>query len=137
MTNEELELLLTDLCGRIMKRPKGILLNGMFDPEEVTIVGYSGRFVVVLRKGDYDEVPAEKVRLYLRPMSSMTDGEKNEFVQICPSIVDVNTIYGFDCNDFEQFSMVEDFLLSHHFDYRGLIPMNLAVEAKEGTYKTE
>ena len=30
-----------------------------------------------------------------------------------------------------------DWLNEHHFDYRGLIPMGLALEATEGMYKTE
>ena len=30
-----------------------------------------------------------------------------------------------------------DFLLSHHFDFRGLIQMGLALEAPEGMYKNE
>ena len=28
-----------------------------------------------------------------------------------------------------------DYLISHHFDFRGLIPMGLAIEAPEGMYK--
>ena len=30
-----------------------------------------------------------------------------------------------------------DWLNEHHFDYRGLIPMGLALEAPKGMYKTE
>ena len=30
-----------------------------------------------------------------------------------------------------------DWLNAHHFDYRGLIPMGLALEAPEDMYKTE
>ena len=30
-----------------------------------------------------------------------------------------------------------DWLNAHHFDYRGLIPIGLALEATEGMYKTE
>ena len=30
-----------------------------------------------------------------------------------------------------------DWLNANHFDYRGLIPMGLALEAPEGMYKTE
>jgi hypothetical protein len=32
---------------------------------------------------------------------------------------------------------IVDWLNTHHFDHRGLIPMGLALEAPEGMYKTE
>lgn len=35
----------------------------------------------------------------------------------------------------ETSQQVIDWLLAHHFDYRGLIPMGLALEATEGMYK--
>ena len=37
----------------------------------------------------------------------------------------------------EDFPTVMDWLNAHHFDYRGLIPMGLALEAPEEMYKTE
>lgn len=143
MSNEERNLLITDLTARLNYGV--ICLIERFDDfgpvhRNEKLTGFSSDD----RGGFYFEVGgglaisfAEKIMPYLRSMPSMTEEEKNEFVQICPSIVDVNTIYGFDCNDFEQFSMVEDFLLSHHFDYRGLIPMGLAMEAPPDMYKTE
>lgn len=145
MTAEERELLLTDLCGRITKRPKGVLLNKTFDPESVTIIGYNGRFVVVLRKGDYDEVPAESVRLYLRPLSSMTEEERDEIEEISHGWFYVNEDGEiFPMGQFTDSAEFEDAILpalkwlnKNMFDYRGLIPMNLAVEAKEETYKAD
>ena len=129
MTPEEKELLLKDLSARIPYQPLCKITDTEYDFCECDgPLGYSLRDFV-----------GNKVIIkpYLRSMFSMTEEEKNEFVQICPSIVDVNTIYGFDCNDFEQFSMVEDFLLFHHFDYRGLIEKGLALEAPEDMYNKE
>lgn len=37
----------------------------------------------------------------------------------------------------EDFSIVVDWLNEHHFDYRGLIEMGLALEAPEGMYKID
>ena len=55
-------------------------------------------------------------------MSSMTEKEK---VAMKSDLFSEFTAEGFD------------WLNAHHFDYRGLIPMGLALEAKEGMYKTE
>lgn len=63
----------------------------------------------------YDYIP------YLRPMESMTEEEEDELNSVRMGN------YGEDV----------DFLNKHHFDYRGLIPMGLALEAPEGMYKTE
>ena len=57
---------------------------------------------------------------YLRPMSSMTEKEENEYI-----------------NTFLAMWDAVDWLNEHHFDYRGLIPMGLALEAPEGMYKSE
>jgi len=66
--------------------------------------------------------PIYSVRPYLRLLSSMTEEEKAELLQLMGNGTDVERI---------------DFYVSHHFDYRGLIPKGLALEAKEGMYEKE
>lgn len=39
--------------------------------------------------------------------------------------------------EISEFSEIYDWLNAHHFDYRGLIPMGLALEAPADIYKTE
>lgn len=56
------------------------------------------------------------IKLYLRPMSSMTKKEKERYALL------KGTIEGFD------------YLNSIHIDYRGLISKDLAIEAPEGMY---
>ena len=63
----------------------------------------------------------EDVKPYLRPMSSMTEEEYQEF--------------GYDVLRYTPREL--DWLNEHHFDYRGLIEKGLAIEAPEGMYKTE
>ena len=132
MTNEEKQLLLKDLCARLPYHPKGVRLSMVFCPKDITIVGYSGRFVETVD----EEIEVERVRLYLRPMSSMTDDERKEWYN--ESHVD------YDCEfkptptlALEHCHLSTDWLLKHHFDFRGLIPLGLALEAPEGMYKTE
>lgn len=67
------------------------------------------------------------VRCYLRPMSSMTEEEKEELYQKT----------GFKLDDYIFGISAIDWLNAHHFDYRGLIEKGLALEAPEGMYKTE
>lgn len=39
--------------------------------------------------------------------------------------------------DFDDFRALQNFLLKNHFDFRGLIPMCLALEAPEGMYNVQ
>lgn len=134
MTNEEKQLLLTDLCARLPYHPKGVKLNVFFDPEDITVIGYTGRFVETVD----DEIEVEQVRLYLRPMSSMTKEEFNEYMRFIK-----HSWEGIDKEEDDYYVKVKDrdayidWLLEHHLDFRGLISMALALEAPERMYKTE
>ena len=116
MNKDKKTLFLIDLCARLYYRPNGALLRTGFDNEEVEVIGYNGRFVEVFRKGDFDEIPVDSIKLYLRPMDSMTEEEEIYY----------NTIY-----TTLKFYEKEDWLNAHHFDYRGLIPMGLALKKKK------
>ena len=72
----------------------------------------------------------EEVKPYLRPMSSMTEEERKEYFltweeEPLERRVHIPSI------------STNDWLNEHHFDYRGLIPMGLALEAPKDMYKTE
>ena len=139
MTQEEKQLLLKDLCGRIYYRPKGVLLRTGFDNEEIKVIGYDGHFVDFFRRGDYDQALIDRVRLYLRPMSSMTEEEKSEWIdgglEVLKSVIRKRT-NGIDNEpNAESHSFSIDWLNEHHFDYYGLIPMGLALEASEEMYQ--
>ena len=127
MTQKEKKLLLKDLCARL---PYGVkcttksLWNGIY-----TIVGYKdNRFFLdcpIYEEGD-DEWMIESIVPYLRPMSNMTEEERNELENIC--VINYNEFEGgstlFDDIGF-------DWLNEHHFDYRGLIEKGLAIEVTE------
>lgn len=67
-------------------------------------------------------------RPYLRPMSSMTDKER----QSEPYMTSLDGYM-----DYYEAADYVDWLNAHHFDYRGLISMGLALEAPENMYKNE
>jgi hypothetical protein len=82
---------------------------------------------------------------YLRPMSSMTEGERDEVEEMSHGWLYVNEdgeIFPMgqftDSGEFEDAILPTlDWLNKNYFDYRGLIPMGLALEAPENMYKTE
>ena len=85
------------------------------------------------------------IKPYLRPISSMTEEEREEWadkfnlaMDELSSILDEKEAedaapYMFAKSHFTSI----DWLLAHHFDYCGLIERGLALEAPEGMYKTE
>lgn len=116
MTQEEKELLLKDLCARLPYQP----ICQFTDTEDdfctaTAALGYSLRDFI-----------AGKVLIkpYLRPMSSMTKDEINEYENFIKNENDDQLRF---CNELV-------FYNRHHFDYRGLIPRGLALEAPEGMY---
>jgi hypothetical protein len=134
MTQEDKELLLLkDLCTRLPYGVKCHFKYGSADGD-VTLdcidngvarfeYGWYGRVHV--------SIDADYIKPYLRPMSSMTEEEINEFHKLRFIHVD----YGSEPLQCVLSVNEIDWLNAHHFDYRGLIPMGLALEAPEGIYK--
>ena len=79
------------------------------------------------------------IKPYLRPMSSMTEEEK-EYIKNRWCYEDWGDIYNFlnhyqiDAGDAYSFT---DWLNEHHFDYRGLIEKGLALEAPVDMYRND
>ena len=137
MTQEEKKLLLNkDLCARL---PYGFFVHRYSDNADIRIDSIStfGHFL------EYSE--GEDFKPYLRPMSSMTKEEKEEFRKlkqfsvtvIMPNGVSIfKPTYIVDLeDDGDGLNYLYDWLNAHHFDYRGLIPMGLTLEAPKGMYK--
>ena len=117
MTQEEKDLLLKDLSGRLFYGVKYTIYNDK--------TGNTAETLLDIRTSIEDEIEIdlhsiEDVKPYLRPLSSMTEEEDFIYSQLPDGHIDEY-----------------DWLNAHHFDYRGLIPMGLALEAPEGMYKTE
>lgn len=111
MTQEEKQLLLVDLCGRL---PYGVILNCAGDiGEKLKTIDENG-----LINNDWD---IDEVKPYLRPMSSMTEEEYNEVGDLLKA-EDPNLKLD------EVMATIEiDWLNKKMFDYRGLIPKALAI----------
>ena len=144
MTQQEKELLLKDLCARLLYGVKVFYHTDGWEDKNNTLSPQ--KIDMMLHRSDVIIKP------HLRPISSMTDEEVEEirillnnsncgrvvnkenftkenfgvlwFTNMCPS----------ECVGHTMMSIVIDYLNSIHVDYRGLIPMGLALEATEGLY---
>ena len=145
MTQEQKDLLLKDLCGRL---PHGVKCQVQED--EFTYIGTLCRIEVDGKNGnllDFAEsisgldcqVYLSEVKPYLFPLSSMTRKQREEFVKFAdyePRLEDCGKhqeLYYYDLvgheNNLYPNSDAIDWLDKNLFDYRGLIPMDLANDA--------
>ena len=154
MTQQDKELLLKDLCARLHYGVK-ILHEGWnyeWDDELSTVervVGIDDKFiytkVIDMHNGeeyrdDKWSVDTFDDKLFLRPMSSMTEEEFAEYEK-------ANDLDTLDSSETLRENMKAkhrvriskwyhgtDWLNAHHFDYRGLIEKGLAIEAPKEMY---
>jgi hypothetical protein len=156
MTQEDIQLLLVDLSSRL---PYGVIVRhadslidsdgndtGQFwykrgylydvcklDDMTTTIIESEGS-----DEEGYEHICfLERTLPYLRPMSSMTEEEKDEYSSFAlrehdgylndgmPDYTGKHYVYTDNVNIFT------DWLNAHHFDYRGLIEKGLAIEVTE------
>lgn len=128
MTKEEKDLLIRDLCGRL---PYGVKFA---DPYVKGVVRTLVCFEPDYQNTDYPlkqptlngHFSVEEIKPYLRPMSSMTEEEREEYKQFFEDID--GYAYSIDCVP------QIDWLNANNFDYRGLIDKGLANVAPEGMY---
>ena len=132
MTTEEKDLLRKDLCARF---PYGVIVSvtdGTIKYKAyIESVSYQNIQVSPVSDSNFTGYTFYKisdVKPYLRPMSSMTEEEEIEYDAIFAkpwynSFYIDNSLNGID------------WLNKHHFDYRGLIPKGLAIEAPKEMYK--
>ena len=141
MTREDKDLLLQDLCARLPYGVIAISIEGIgFEPVEVTSITTD----VIGSKVTLDGclvLPINKVAPYLRPMSSMTEEEKKEFIEYAGYEIEESVNgrhYEYYLKDFcgtpdnpTVNTNGVDWLNKKMFDYRGLIDKGLAIEVTE------
>ena len=115
MTPEEKQLLLIDLCARLPYNDYKVQIK----EEEDDIPRISKLVPSYIDDIKYCSIASIKV--YLRPMSSMTEEEENEYYAL-EELSRKKSNHGID---------ILDWLNSHYFDYRGLIEKGLAIEVTE------
>ena len=131
------DLLMKDISSRlsygIICRVKYIINNETTDGEDVESE-VDDKIIAI--DTEYNEVKTEwlnewnsidNIRPYLRPLSSMTEEEKDEY-NYGLTYVDIPLTEDTACR-------LIDWLNKHMFDYRVLIEKGLVLEAPEGMYK--
>ena len=146
MTQEEKELLLKDLCARLPYNTQGegtyeeeVWHNGFPCSKKVTgyiegidHIGFDDGEIYVTVEGIQCELC--DVKLYLRPMSSMTQDEMDKFQQCLNIIENENYGDGWSPAAWGQMAEFIHYCNEHHLDYNGLIAMGLALEAPKEMY---
>lgn len=126
MKPEEKELLIKDLCARLPYGVNGLITVHVTTNKDSSFCDFiNGKYYdrfANLQKSWYDNIPC--IKPYLRPMSSMTEEEMQEYVIV------------WDSRQPYLPTEAMDWLNAHHFDYRGLIEKGLALEASEDMYKS-
>ena len=145
MTQEDKELLIKDLCARLQYGVKAHykyydFVGGteqLVSEDDAIITGVNTTLGNPIQVDGY-YVEVEYVKPYLRPMSNMAEEERNEWTSLMRK--EYREAYpnsAIDTSYYEYFPTPEsfDYLIENMFDYRGLIPKGLALEAPEGMYK--
>ena len=131
MTQEDKELLLKDLCARLPYGVKVEYKNEIFDVEHVSPMYEE----VKLDTHETWTVDVSDIKPYLFPLSrlnSLTEEQKKTLKVMCDwndEEADAQSILVLYQKHFVMKSDVIDWLHKNHFDYRGLIPMGLALDA--------
>ena len=127
MKQEDKQLLFQDLCARL---PYGVkILDNFYKDFGVSKIINIGDYGSILVDNEMDDIQyyplIDDIKPYLRPMSSMTLEELEEYRRFADHIRDA------ECKihiaNYEQI----DWLNAHHFDYRGLIERDLAIAVTE------
>ena len=117
MTQEDKNLLLQDLCGRL---PYGVKVK----TNNINIL----KLGTHTRVGEYVTDVIEPCKPYLFPLSSMTEEQKEEYHSIIYRSIKLHYNEYCDVIDIDFFDILQEFYLKNHFDYRGLIPKGLAID---------
>ena len=125
MTQEDRNLLLKDLCARV---PYGVIYH-MNDGENIELREVD---IKIGTLNYTDNIVVRECKPYLRPMSSMTEEEQEEFLDLIIPIDSGKAVVEED--NIERYN---EFIYAHHFDNKGLIEKGLALEAPPEMYNKE
>jgi hypothetical protein len=119
MTQEQKNLLLKDLCGRL---PYGVICEDRYG-NILELTGIDKPNTITLKCSDktFWTTDLDGCKPYLFPMSSMTEEQKKEYALVMSgNNLSYSHLLGMSA---------EDWFNKNHLDYRGLIDKGLAIDA--------
>jgi hypothetical protein len=133
LLNSDKELLLIDLCARLPYGVKALF----FDVEKEYISIIEGIDIYKFIKDDSGmESEISDIKPYLFPMSSMTVEQRCKVQNLLPNNCDISfknqkiTFHNEEGSvQLDKLEKLFNFFNLYHIDYRGLIPMGLAIDA--------
>ena len=135
MTQEEKDILIKDLCARLPYGIKVLYDNQIF---EIQYIEAMYEELKLLDNEKYT-LSIEDVKPYLLPLSSMTEEQKEELLEITDAIkIDDIGLYYEEGDTLETYlsqipytfmCKVVTWCYKNHFDVNGLIPLDLAKNA--------
>ena len=129
MPPKEKDLLFQDLCSRLPY--KNLKVRGVFFNYNKDI--NRCQYEECDREFKYEDLKRyETLKPYLFPLSSMTEEQKCEYQELCETIPIYDNYYGIEtlCGyEYKDTLYSIDWLIQNNFDYRGLIPLDLAIDA--------
>ena len=129
MKQEEKDLLLKDLCGRLTYGVK--VKFGDSKPALLTVIEHDEFGWQIGSEDEFGGMITiiDNVKPYLFPISSMTEEQKKEYRKVCDLDMEILENRPMKGEPFPAMFNSQDWLDAHLFDYRGLIPMGLANDA--------
>lgn len=123
MTLEDKVLLLKDLCARLPYHPVVNVYNDSWDGCK------RGKFDNNLGFHHVEAFLCDRIEIrpYLRPLSSMTEEEREEYFDFRNQ--ELQRVAFAEVGRESAIAEISDWFNEHHFDYRGLIEKGLAIEA--------
>lgn len=132
MTQEEKELLLKDLCGRLPHSVKISVPELWTSEKKIEVLNEIFKGDDGLYRVNDNGIIVEYVKPYLFPLSSMTAEQLYELrelfgfeIEFLNGFIDLSSRSTLEY--LEMIAIIEWFN-KNHFDYRGLIPMGLAID---------
>ena len=131
MTKEDRNLLVQDLCSRLPYGVKVLYKHSVFDIDYISSMYEEVHLDIV---NNYT-IGISEVKPYLFPMSSMTEEQREEFLNIQTEERQIllNALIEYKSGKYDKIPIIApykqiEWLNKNHFDYRGLIERGLAID---------
>jgi hypothetical protein len=119
MKTEDKDLILRDICGRLPYGVKAEKYTIRMDGEVVPLK--EAEVVTAKDILSQEDCPGYMIRPYLFPLSSMTEEQKREYHELVGGFFGASVLISVED--------LTDFFNKNHIDYRGLISIDLAIDA--------